>query len=218
MDIIVLFGAPGSGKGSQAKNISKNLKFPILSTGTLARDQVNSQTELGNVIEPYISQGKLIPDEIVIDLFYKSFSNFDTSDGIILDGFPRTLNQSLALDSLLDKYFKGTNKLSIFYLNVPLSEIVKRICGREICGSCAAVFNVDTLPPIQSGICDDCGTALVVRQDDTVEIITKRFAEYEELTQPLTDYYSNRISILDGLSDQDDITSNILSNIYNDKT
>lgn len=215
MHIIILFGAPGSGKGSQSKCISKSLKFPILSTGNLAREQVNLKTDLGKVIAPYMSEGKLIPDQIIMDLFYKAFNSSDKNNGIILDGFPRTLKQAEALDSLLNTYFIGKNKLSIFYLDVPLDVIVKRISGRKICTSCGSVFNIDSAPPKEVGVCDECGSQLEVRLDDTELIITKRFKEYENLTRPLKDYYSERVIMLNGLSHQDEIASLILTEINN---
>ena len=175
--IIIMLGAPGTGKGTIAGILTKELEIPQVSTGDIFRKHIKEQTELGKLAEKYISQGKLVPDDVTIN-------------GIILDGFPRTVKQAEELDKMLEK--EGKQVDLVINLTTPEDEIVERIVNRRICPNCKAVYNLVLNPPKQEGICDKCGEELVQRKDDNPETVKLRFNNYIEQTSPLVDYYDKK--------------------------
>ena len=188
--IIIMLGAPGTGKGTIAGILTKELEIPQVSTGDIFRKHIKEQTELGKLAEKYISQGKLVPDDVTIDLVENRLKEADVQNGIILDGFPRTVKQAEELDKMLEK--EGKQVDLVINLTTPEDEIVERIVNRRICSNCKAVYNLVLNPPKQEGICDKCGEELVQRKDDNPETVKLRFNNYIEQTSPLVDYYDKK--------------------------
>lgn len=184
---IILLGPPGSGKGTQAKLLSKRYGIPHIAMGDILREEVAKKTPLGEKVEVYMSKGELVPDEVAIEVLKKRLREADCSNGFILDGFPRTLNQAKALDDMLS----GLNlKIdAVIYIEVPDGEIIKRLSLRRTCKVCGRVYNLHYNPPKQDGICDVCGGELIIRDDDRPEVIRNRLKVYNEQTKPLVDYY-----------------------------
>lgn len=190
--IIVMLGAPGTGKGTVAGILSKELGIPQISTGDIFRKNILEKTELGMLVEQYTSKGNLVPDEVTINMVKNRLNEDDTKNGAILDGFPRTIPQAEALEKMLEE--KGTKIDLVLNLSTPKEEIVERITTRRVCSNqeCKAVYNVKLTPPKVEGICDKCGSKLITRADDTVEAIEVRLENYFKLTNPLTDYYEKK--------------------------
>jgi len=190
--IIVMLGAPGTGKGTVAGILSEELGIPQISTGDIFRKNIKEKTELGILAESYMSKGNLVPDEVTINMVKNRLSEDDTKNGAILDGFPRTIPQADALEKMLEE--KGVKIDLVLNLSTPKEEIVERITTRRVCTNqnCKAVFNVKLHPPKVEGICDKCGSELITRADDTVEAIEVRLENYFKLTNPLTDYYEKK--------------------------
>jgi len=182
---IVLFGPPGSGKGTYASRLFKELGMPHTSTGDLVRQEIQDRTEIGRKIEGYTRRGELVPDDIVIELLRKRISQPDCAGGFILDGFPRTIPQAKALEKIASV---GV----VINLDVPDTVIVERLSARLTCKSCGAIFNERFLRPKIEGICDKCGGQLYTRDDDKPEVIQERLRTYRRQTQPLLDYYNER--------------------------
>jgi adenylate kinase len=188
---IVLLGAPGSGKGTQAKMLVETFGITQISTGDLLRAAVTAKTELGLKAKEIMEAGQLVPDEIVLGMIREKLAGPETTKGFILDGFPRNLAQAEALDKLL----AGQNQPleAAVHIQVDPEEIVKRITGRRSCGQCGEIYNIFFSPPTREDICDKCGaTELVHRADDNEETVRKRLDVYREQTSPLIDYYSSR--------------------------
>jgi len=208
---VVMLGAPGAGKGTQAKMIASKYSVPHISTGDIFRANIKEGTELGKKAKSYMDQGLLVPDELVVDLVVDRLQQDDCSNGYVLDGFPRTIPQAEALDAALTKL--GT-KLD-FALDIDVADefIVKRMGGRRACLTCGATYHIVNIPPKTEGICDTCGGELVLRDDDKPETVEKRLAVYHEQTQPLIDYYKNSgiLVTLDGTQDMNDVFNNICS-------
>ena len=208
---VVMLGAPGAGKGTQAKMIATKYNVPHISTGDIFRANIKEGTELGKKAKSYMDQGLLVPDELVVDLVVDRLQQEDCKDGYILDGFPRTIPQAEALDSALGKL---NTKLD-FALDIDVADdfIVKRMGGRRACLGCGATYHIVNIPPKKEGICDTCGAELVLRDDDKPETVEKRLAVYHEQTQPLIDYYKNSgiLVTLDGTKDMNEVFSNICS-------
>lgn len=190
--IIVMLGAPGTGKGTVAGILSEKLGIPQISTGDIFRKNIKEKTELGILAESYMSKGNLVPDEVTIDMVKNRLNEDDTKNGAILDGFPRTIPQADALEKMLEE--KGIKIDLVLNLSTPKEEIVERITTRRVCSnqSCKAVYNIKLTPPKVEGICDKCGSDLITRSDDTVEAIEVRLENYFKLTNPLTDYYEKK--------------------------
>ena len=195
--IIIMLGAPGTGKGTIAGILTKELGIPQVSTGDIFRKHIKEQTELGILAEKYISQGKLVPDDVTIGLVENRLKESDVQNGIILDGFPRTVKQAEELDKILEK--EGKQVDLVINLNTPEDEIVERIVNRRICPNCKAVYNLILNPPKQEGICDKCGEKLVQRKDDNPETVKLRFNSYIEQTSPLVDYYDKKGNLYSAL-------------------
>ena len=189
--IIIMLGAPGTGKGTVASILSQELEIPQVSTGDIFRKNIKEQTELGIIADKYISKGNLVPDEITIDIVKNRLNDDDVKNGIILDGFPRTVAQAEALDKILEE--KGKKVDIVLNLETPEEEIIERIVNRRVCSNqdCKAVYNLILNPPKVEGICDKCGSKLVQRQDDNVETVKLRFENYIKQTSPLVEYYKN---------------------------
>ena len=195
--IIIMLGAPGTGKGTIAGILTKELGIPQVSTGDIFRKHIKEQTELGKLAEKYISQGKLVPDDVTIGLVENRLKEPDVQNGIILDGFPRTVKQAEELDKMLEK--EGKQVDLVINLTTPEDEIVERIVNRRICPNCKAVYNLILNPPKQEGICDKCGEKLVQRKDDNPETVKLRFNSYIEQTSPLVDYYDKKGNLYSAL-------------------
>ncbi len=190
---IIMLGAPGAGKGTQAKQIAGKYGIPHISTGDIFRANIKNGTELGKKAKEYMDQGLLVPDELTCDLVMDRIHEDDCVNGFVLDGFPRTIPQAEALTAALEK--SGEKMEYAIDVNVPDENIVNRMSGRRACLDCGATYHIVAIPPKQEGICDNCGAKLVLRDDDKPETVQKRLDVYHEQTQPLIDYY-NKAGIL----------------------
>lgn len=208
---VVMLGAPGAGKGTQAKMIASKYNVPHISTGDIFRANIKEGTDLGKKAKSYMDQGLLVPDELVVDLVVDRLQQEDCSNGYVLDGFPRTIPQAEALDAALSKL--GTKLDSALDIDVADEFIVNRMGGRRACITCGATYHVVNIPPKTEGICDTCGGELVLRDDDKPETVVKRLSVYHEQTQPLIDYYKNSgiLVTLDGTQDMNDVFKSICS-------
>ena len=182
-----MLGAPGAGKGTQAKMIAEKFGIPHISTGDIFRANIKNQTELGKKAKAYLDEGTLVPDELTCDLVVDRIAKEDCAKGYILDGFPRTIPQAEALTKALAK--DGGAIDYAIDVDVPDSDIVRRLSGRRVCLKCGATYHTSFNPPREEGICDSCGEALVHRDDDKPETIQKRLDVYHSQTQPLIEYY-----------------------------
>lgn len=180
---VIMLGAPGAGKGTQAQIISERLEVPTISTGALMREAIKQNTPLGQQAKSYIDAGQLVPDEVVIGLVRERLAQDDCKNGFILDGFPRTLAQAEALDAM------GAAIHQVVYLVVDDAVIEARLGGRRVCERCGATYHVESQPSSAGDLCERCGGSLIVRQDDRPETIRQRLQTYHEQTFPLVDYY-----------------------------
>ncbi len=201
MNVVVLLGAPGSGKGTLAAEMAKLPGIAHLSTGDLLRGAVKAGTPAGIEAKGYMESGNLVPDALIARMVGDYMAANGALSTVLLDGFPRNVAQADILSELLAK--NGVTLSCALLLDVPDEVVVRRISGRRVCPACGAGFNVDTLPPKQEGICDACGAALVVRKDDTPETVRHRLAVYAEQTFPLIAYYRERnlLRTVDGSGD-----------------
>lgn len=187
---IIMLGAPGAGKGTQAKKIAEKFAIPHISTGDIFRANIKNGTELGNKAKSFMDQGLLVPDELVVDLVVDRVKQADCEKGYILDGFPRTIPQAEALDKALlaisEKVDYAIN------VEVPDGDIVERMAGRRACLNCGATYHLVNIPTKVEGICDVCGSEIVLREDDKPETVLKRLEVYHNQTQPLIDYYNKQ--------------------------
>ena len=187
MTQIVLLGPPGSGKGTQASGLEQRWGLVHISSGDLLRAHVKEGTHLGRRAKPYMDRGDLVPDELILDMMAERMGAPDAQRGFALDGFPRTVAQAEALEARLEAI--GQKLDAVIYLRVPEEELLRRLSGRRICPSCNAIYQVDTMPPKVAGICDQCGAALIQRQDEQVEVVRNRLRVYAEQTAPLLEHY-----------------------------
>jgi adenylate kinase len=187
-----MLGAPGTGKGTVANILSKKLEIPQVSTGDIFRKNIKEKTEVGEIANKYISEGKLVPDDITIEIVKNRLQEDDVKNGIILDGFPRTVFQAEELEKILEKENKKVDM--VINLTTPEEEIIERVVNRRICANqeCRAVYNITLNPPKVEGICDKCGSKLIKREDDNPETTKKRIQTYLNLTAPLIEYYTNK--------------------------
>lgn len=208
---IVMLGAPGAGKGTQAKQIAAKYAIPHISTGDIFRANLKEGTELGLKAKVYMDQGLLVPDSLTLELIMDRFSKDDCKNGYVLDGFPRTIPQAEALTKALsdnnDKLDYAVN------VDVPDENIVNRMSGRRACVKCGGTFHIKYNPTKVEGICDLCGGELMIRNDDKPEVVTKRLATYHEQTQPLIDYYDNEkiLKTVDGTQDVNKVFEDIIA-------
>ena len=185
MNIIIMLGAPGSGKGTQSVKASKELNIPHISTGDLFRENLKNNTALGQKVRSYMDAGRLVPDELVLDMLFQRLAKADCEKGYLLDGFPRTLMQAIALD----QYLIGKGKVTVLNLDCSDESVIKRISGRLTCQGCGSVYNSYFSPPKQEKQCDVCGSLLIQRPDDSQEVVKERLNVYKEQTRPLIEFY-----------------------------
>lgn len=206
---IMLFGAPGAGKGTQAKPIMDRYGIPQISTGDILRAAIKAGTAMGLEAKKFMDEGKLVPDSTIIGIIKDRIMEEDCKKGFILDGFPRTLPQAEALEVIMKEI--GITLDKVISLNVPDSIIAGRVVGRRVCPSCGASFHVETMKPKKDGICDYCETELVHRKDDTIETVSKRLSAYHEQTAPLFDYYKGKgvLAEIDGTQELSQVTAEI---------
>ena len=208
---LILLGAPGAGKGTQAEIISEKYNIPTISTGNMIRAALKNGTEMGLKAKAYIDAGNLVPDDVVIGIIKERLAEDDCQNGYILDGFPRTIPQAEALDEL---GFKIDAALSI---EVADEEIVKRMSGRRVCEKCGASYHTEFKKPTVDGVCNLCGAALVIRKDDEPETVKNRLGVYHEQTEPLKDYYKNcgKLLCVEGQDKVEDTTRLVLAALEN---
>ncbi|MGI5824985.1 MAG: adenylate kinase [Bacillota bacterium] len=187
---LVLMGAPGAGKGTQADVMAKKLFVPHISTGDIFRAAIKAGTEMGKLAEQYISQGKLVPDEVTLGIVKDRLEEADCKDGFILDGFPRTIAQADGLQEYLASVDRPLD--SVINIDVDLNSLVDRLTGRRVCRGCGASFHLMYNPPAKEGVCDECGGELYQRKDDSEETIKNRLNVYVENSKPLIDYYAEK--------------------------
>ena len=207
---IIMLGAPGAGKGTQAKMIAEKYSIPHISTGDIFRANIKNGTELGKEAKTYMDQGKLVPDELTVKILLDRVAADDCKNGYVLDGFPRTIPQAEVLENELNKL--GDKIDYAIDVNVPDENIIKRMSGRRACLSCGATYHIEHIPPKKEGICDRCGGELILRDDDKPETVKKRLDVYHEQTQPLIDYYTKKgiIKDVDGTQQMDDVFNAIV--------
>jgi adenylate kinase len=200
-----MLGAPGAGKGTQAKMLADKYGYPHISTGDIFRANIKNGTELGKKAKEYMDQGLLVPDELVCDLVVDRVKQDDCKEGYILDGFPRTIPQAESLDAALSAI--GEKIDYAVNVEVPDENIVKRMSGRRACVACGATYHIVHIPTKVEGICDRCGSELILRDDDKPETVTKRLNVYHEQTQPLIDYYTDKKVLVevDGTKDMNEV-------------
>lgn len=215
--VLIMFGPPGAGKGTQASIIAKNYNVLHISTGDILRAAVKEGSELGNLAKSYMDKGELVPDNVVIGIIREVIKSSDSIDGYLLDGFPRTLPQAEALDRMLNSLSLKVDK--VVSIEVPDGEIISRIGGRRVCEKCGAMYHKLYDPPKNSDICDKCGGNLYQRDDDREDVIRKRLEVYSRQTLPLKAYYRNAgiLREIDGLGTIDDVRNRI-SDSLNQKT
>ena len=211
---IIMLGAPGAGKGTQAKMIAEKFNIPHISTGDIFRANIKNGTELVKKAKEYMDKGQLVPDELTVEILLDRVAADDCKNGYVLDGFPRTIPQADVLDKELTKL--GDKVDFAINVDVPDENIVRRMSGRRACLKCGATYHIEHIPPKQEGICDKCGSELVQRDDDKPETVQNRLSVYHEQTQPLIDYYNkkNILKSVDGTKDMQEVFSDIV-NILN---
>lgn len=208
---IIMLGAPGAGKGTQAKRIAEKYQIPHISTGDIFRSNIKEGTELGMKAKTFMDQGMLVPDEITIGMLMDRIQKDDCSKGYILDGFPRTIPQADSLTEALKE--RGDSIDYAVNVDVPDENIIRRMSGRRACLNCGATYHIVYNPPKKEGICDICGSNLVLRDDDKPETVEKRLHVYHEQTQPLIDYYqkAGALAEVDGTQDMDKVFEDIVA-------
>lgn len=208
---IIMLGAPGAGKGTQAKQIAEKYRIPHISTGDIFRANIKNGTELGKEAKKYMDQGMLVPDELTTNLLVDRIKNADCANGYVLDGFPRTIPQAECLDQALEDLQEKID----FAINVevPDENIIRRMSGRRACLSCGATYHIQYNPPKTENTCDVCGSQLVLRDDDKAETVKKRLDVYHAQTQPLIDYYTKKQVLIqvDGTQDINKVFEDIVA-------
>lgn len=202
---VIMLGAPGAGKGTQAKQIADKYSIPHISTGDIFRANIKNGTELGKKAKTYMDQGLLVPDELVVELVADRIQQDDCKNGFVLDGFPRTIPQAEALDAALAKINEKMDYA--IDVDVPDENIISRMSGRRACLNCGATYHIVTIPTKVEGVCDRCGSPVVLRDDDQPETVKKRLEVYHEQTQPLIDYYKkqNILKTVDGVQPMEEV-------------
>lgn len=200
---LILLGAPGAGKGTQAELICERLSIPTISTGNMIREAMKNGTEMGAKAKAYVDAGNLVPDEVVIGIIKERLSEKDSENGFILDGFPRTIPQAEALDKM------GIDIDTVLSIEVADEKIVKRMSGRRVCESCGASYHTEYKKPLKEGVCNACGGNLVRRKDDAPETVLDRLRVYHEQTEPLKGYYekTGKLKTVEGQEELSDTTA-----------
>ena len=199
---LIMLGAPGAGKGTQAEILSEHLNIPTISTGNIIREALKSGTELGMKAKEYMDSGRLVPDEVVIGIIRDRLAQDDCKNGFILDGFPRTIPQAEALDRM------GVDIDRVIDIEVADETIAQRVSGRRVCPACGASYHVDYKKPAKEGVCDKCGDTLVQRKDDHPDTVRERLQVYHAQTEPLKAYYAacGKLAIVEGQEEVADTT------------
>ncbi len=203
---LILLGAPGAGKGTQAEVISQHLSIPTISTGNIIRAALKAETEMGLKAKEYINNGQLVPDDVVIGIIKERLSEDDCQNGFILDGFPRTIPQAEALDTM------GIEIDKVIDIEVPDEKIVERMSGRRVCPQCGNSYHLLYKKPAKDGICDSCSTELIIRADDHPDTVLERLQVYHSQTEPLKDFYSkkNKLYIVEGQEEVKDTSALVI--------
>ena len=207
---LILLGAPGAGKGTQAIEIKEEFSIPHISTGDIFRANIKDGTELGKKAKGYMDEGKLVPDELTIELVKDRLRKDDAKKGFLLDGFPRTIPQAEALDGFLKE--EGIKLDRVVNIDVDKSVLLDRITGRRVCKDCKASFHIAFNPPKKENVCDHCGGELIQRADDNAETVANRIEVYEAQTMPLVEYYekAGNIAHIDGATGLDNVFADIV--------
>lgn len=207
---IILLGAPGAGKGTQAKIISEKLNIPHISTGDIFRANIKGNTPLGIRVKEYMDRGDLVPDELTVEIVKDRLGNSDCTNGFILDGFPRTIPQAEYLDNVLKEM--GINLDIALQIDVKDEEIIERMSGRRVCTNCGATYNIVFNSPKVEGICDVCQTPVIQRADDSAETVLNRLETYHKQTQPLIDYYkaAGKLKVANGHNEVEETTKRVM--------
>ena len=208
---IIMLGAPGAGKGTQAKMIADKYQIPHVSTGDIFRANIKNGTELGKEAKKYMDQGLLVPDELTVKILLDRVAQDDCKNGYVLDGFPRTIPQAKVLDDALNKL--GEKIDFAINVDVPDENIVRRMAGRRACVGCGGTYHIEHVPPKKEGICDVCGQELILRDDDKPETVLNRLKVYHDQTQPLIDFYTEKgvLKEVDGTVDMKDVFNAIVA-------
>ena len=208
---IIMLGAPGAGKGTPAKMIAEKYGIPHISTGDIFRYNIKNGTELGKKAKKYMDQGLLVPDELTVKILLDRVAQDDCKNGYVLDGFPRTIPQAEVLEEALTKL--GDRIDYAINVEVPDENIVKRMGGRRACVNCGATYHIEHVPPKKEGICDNCGSELILRDDDKPETVKNRLSVYHKQTQPLIDFYNGKgvLRTVDGTVDMKDVFNAIVA-------
>jgi adenylate kinase len=219
---VILLGAPGAGKGTQAKRVEQRYHIPQISTGDILRQNIRAGTSLGHAAKAVMERGQLVPDDLVCPMVADRIREIDCERGFILDGFPRTAAQAGWLDAFLENEFfdnsHGCNRLPIVIrLEVDYNELLRRLTGRRSCPTCGRIYNVHLQPPTVDELCDRDGTKLVIRDDDREEVIRERLNEFDRQTRPVADYYQakGRLKTVNGDLPMDEVTAQIFCIIDN---
>lgn len=199
--ILILLGPPGAGKGTQAALVSQGAGVAHVATGDLFRENIRNQTELGIQAKAFVDRGELVPDQLTVRLLLDRLDRPDTQKGVLLDGFPRTVDQARALDEALKERGQAVDK--VLYINVGGEEVVRRLAGRWTCRQCGAVYHQVFSPPKQPGVCDQCGGELYQRDDDKPETVRNRLTVFNQQTAPLIDYYKGQGKLLEVNGEQE---------------
>ena len=200
---LIFLGAPGAGKGTQAEIVSEKYNIPAVSTGNIIREAMKNGTEMGTKAQEFVQKGELVPDDVVIGIIKERLAENDCANGFILDGFPRTIPQAEALDKM------GVVIDKVIDIEVSDDKIVTRMSGRRVCPNCGASYHIEYKIPAKDGVCNSCGTELIIRKDDKPEVVLDRLNIYHEQTEPLKDYYekAGKLVIIEGQEEVADTTS-----------
>ena len=201
---LILLGPPGAGKGTQAKRVIEEFDIPHISTGDIFRKNIKEKTELGQKVEGLLAEGKLVPDELTIEIVWDRLDQEDCKNGFLLDGFPRTIPQAEALDEGLAK--RGLKLDRVLNIDVDKDSLVKRLSGRRVCPNCGASYHIDNNPTKVEGICDVCQTPVIQREDDKEQTVLDRIKVYDSQTKPLVDFYNGTLPI-------DEITNKLVTEL-----
>ena len=210
---LVLLGAPGAGKGTQAKKIVQRFKISHISTGNILRNEIKNDTELGQKAGNFVKEGKLVPDELIIEIIKKELEGKQSGNGFLMDGFPRNLKQAKMFQDMLD--LLGIKLDSVVNIDVSKDEIIERLTSRRICHSCNNICSINNLKDTENAKCPECGGDLIKRKDDEIKVITERLNVYEKETKPLIDYYKehNLLVNIDGTGMENQVTERVLKHL-----
>ena len=207
---LVLIGAPAAGKGTQARKLVSYYKLAYIATGDMLREQIDKGTELGKTVKKVMAEGKLVSDELIIEIVKNRIQEDDCKNGFILDGFPRTRLQAEKLDEFLEAHNSKIDK--VVDISVGKEELMIRLTGRRVCKKCGASYHIVNIPPKKEGVCDICGGPLIQRDDDNAETAANRIEVYEEQTRPLVDYYkkAGNLVLIDGTTGLENVFADIV--------